>query len=96
MGQLFDMKSVILGAGVPGGIYPGFTPFSYEEIEQFNGIYMLQGLDPSHKLNGNLQANILTQSMAVIFATMSLERTLSNSTANLKLFLYPGSKQTGT
>ena len=28
-----NMKSVILGAGVPGGIYPGFTPFSYEEIE---------------------------------------------------------------
>ena len=28
-----NMKSVILGAGVPSGICPGFTPFSYEEIE---------------------------------------------------------------
>ena len=31
--NFLNMKSVILGAGVPGGIYPGFTPFSYEEIE---------------------------------------------------------------
>ena len=28
-----NMKSLILGSGVPSGIYPGFTPFSYEEIE---------------------------------------------------------------
>ena len=32
--NFLNMKSVILGAGVsPLGIYPGFTPFSYEEIE---------------------------------------------------------------
>ena len=45
--NFLNMKSVILGAGVPGGIYPGFTPFSYEEIERFIGLYMLQGLNPS-------------------------------------------------
>ena len=27
--------------------FPGFTPFSYEEIERFIGLYMLQGLNPS-------------------------------------------------
>ena len=48
------------------------------------------------KLNGNFQPHILTQSMAVIFVTMSLERMLSNGTTNLKHFLYPGSKQMDT
>ena len=41
------MKAVLLGAGVPGGIYPSFTPFSYQEMERFVGLYILQGLNPS-------------------------------------------------
>ena len=37
----------MLGAGVPGGIYPTFKPFSYQEIERFIALYILQGLNPS-------------------------------------------------
>ena len=33
--------------GVQGGCYPTFIPFSYQEIEQLIGLYMLQGLNPS-------------------------------------------------
>ena len=36
-----------MGAGVQGGCYPTFVPFSYKEIERFLGLYMLQGLNPS-------------------------------------------------
>ena len=28
-----NLKTVLLGAGVPGGIYLSFTPFSYQEME---------------------------------------------------------------
>ena len=36
-----------MAAGVQGGCYPTFIPFSYQEIEQVIGLYMLQGLNPS-------------------------------------------------
>ena len=36
-----------MGAGVQGGCYPTFVPFSCKEIERFLGLYMLQGLNPS-------------------------------------------------
>ena len=39
-----------MGAGVQGGCYPTFIPFSYQEIEQFIGLYMLQGLNPSPQM----------------------------------------------
>ena len=42
-----NLKAVLLGAGVQGGIYPSFTPFSYQEMERFVGLYILQGLNPS-------------------------------------------------
>ena len=42
-----NKKALMLGAGVPGGIYPTFKPFSYQEIERFIAIYILQGLNPS-------------------------------------------------
>ena len=35
----------MLGAGVPGSIYPTFKPFSYQEIESFIVLYILQGLN---------------------------------------------------
>ena len=41
------MKAVQMGVGVQGGCYPSFVPFSYAEIEQFIGLYILQGLNPS-------------------------------------------------
>ena len=37
----------MLGAGVPGGIYPTFKHFSYLEIERFIALYTLQGLNLS-------------------------------------------------
>ena len=46
-----NLKAVLLGAGVPGGIYPSFTPFSYQEMEQFVGLYILQGLNPSPQVD---------------------------------------------
>ena len=42
-----NKKAIQMGAGVQGGCYPTFIPFSYQEIEQFIGLYMLQGLNPS-------------------------------------------------
>ena len=44
-----NKKAVQMGAGVQGGCYPTFVPFSYKEIERFLGLYMLQGLNPSLK-----------------------------------------------
>ena len=42
-----NQKAISCSAGVPGGVYPSFTPFSYLEIEHFLGLYILQGLNPS-------------------------------------------------
>ena len=42
-----NKKSVMLGAGVQGGVYPAFKAFSYLEIERFISLYILQGLNPS-------------------------------------------------
>ena len=37
----------MLGAGVPGGIYPTFKFFSSQEIERLIALNILQGLNPS-------------------------------------------------
>ena len=42
-----NQNAISCSAGVPGGVYPSFTPFSYLEIERFLGLYILQGLNPS-------------------------------------------------
>ena len=42
-----NMKAAQMGAGVQGGCYPSFIPFTYNEIECFIGLYILQGLNPS-------------------------------------------------
>ena len=46
-----NLKAVLLGAGVPGAINPSFTPFSYQEMKQFVGLYILQGLNPSPRVD---------------------------------------------
>ena len=51
-----NLKAVLLGAGVPGGIYLSFTPFSYQEMEQFVGLYILQGLNPSPHVDMKLSS----------------------------------------
>ena len=45
-----NMKAMSLGAGVPGGVYPNFKSFSYQEIEHFIGLYVIQGLNPSPRI----------------------------------------------
>ena len=37
----------MLGAGVPGGIYPSFQSFCYQEVERLIALYILQGLNVS-------------------------------------------------
>ena len=38
------MKAILAGAGTGGTIYKDFTPFSVKEIRQHFGLYVLQGL----------------------------------------------------
>ena len=45
-----NQKAISCSAGVPGGVYPSFTTFSYLEIEHFLGLYILQGLTPSPQI----------------------------------------------
>ena len=42
-----NKKAIQMGAGVQGGCYATSIPMSYPEIEQFIGLFMLQGLNPS-------------------------------------------------
>ena len=45
-----NMKAMLLGPGVPGGVYPNFKLFSCQEIECFIGLYVIQGLNPSPRI----------------------------------------------
>ena len=45
-----NQKGISCSEGVPGGVYPSFTPFSYLEIERFLGLYILQVLNPSPQI----------------------------------------------
>ena len=47
-----------MGAGVEGGIYSTFQSFSYLEIEQFIGLYIFQGLNPSPKINSKFHSQL--------------------------------------
>jgi len=42
-----NTRAIISNAGNPSHIYPDFTPFSPQEVKQFIGLYILQGLSPS-------------------------------------------------
>ena len=41
-----NVKAASMGAGVQGGMYPDFKPFSYEDIEKHLALYILQGRNP--------------------------------------------------
>ena len=41
-----NVKAASMGAGVQGGMYPDFKPFSYGDIEKHLALYILQGLNP--------------------------------------------------
>ena len=45
--NFLDVEAALMGAGVQGGMYPDFKPFSYEDIEKHLALYILQGLNPS-------------------------------------------------
>ena len=45
--NFLNMKAALMGAGVQGGMYPDFKPFSYEDIEKHLALYILQGLNLS-------------------------------------------------
>ena len=51
-----NMKAVQMGAGVQGGYYPSFVPFTYNEIERFIGLYILQGLNPSPQVEAKFSS----------------------------------------
>ena len=51
-----NMKAVQMGAGVQGGCYPSFIPFTYNEIECFIGLYILQGLNPSPQVEAKFSS----------------------------------------
>ena len=51
-----NMKAVQMGAGVQGGCYPSFLPFTYNEIERFIGLYILQGLNPSPRVGAKFSS----------------------------------------
>ena len=53
-----NTKALSMGAGVEGGIYSTFQPFSYLEIEQFIGLYILQGLNPSPKVDSKFHSQL--------------------------------------
>ena len=53
-----NTKALSRGAGVEGGIYSTFQPFSHLEIEQFIGLYILQGLNPSLKVDSKFHSQL--------------------------------------
>ena len=45
--NFLNVKAASMGAGVQGGMYSDFKPFSYEDIEKHLALYILQGLNLS-------------------------------------------------
>jgi len=45
-----NVKGILANCGVIGGIYPTWTPFNIDEIEQFIGLYILNGLNISPRI----------------------------------------------
>ena len=45
--NFLNVKAASMGAGLQGGMYPDFKPFSYEDIKKHLALYILQGLNPS-------------------------------------------------
>ena len=44
------MKASLASAGIDGTCYEEFKPFSVKEIRQHLGLYILQGLNPSPRI----------------------------------------------
>jgi hypothetical protein len=42
-----NTHAILSNAGNPNHIYPDFTPFIPQEVKQFIGLYILQGLSSS-------------------------------------------------
>ena len=74
----------MLGAGVPGGIYPAFKPFSYQEIERFIALYILQGLNPSPQVEMKFNSQETDLSKEMIFVTVFLHVMQYDVTSSLR------------
>ena len=71
--NVLNVKAASMGAGVQGGMYPDFKPFSYGDIEKHLALYILQGLNPSPQVEQNLQVRQMTQYKGMIFVSMFLD-----------------------
>jgi hypothetical protein len=50
-----NTHAILSNAGNPNHIYPDFQPFSPQEVKQFIGLYILQGLSPSSQVHQKLK-----------------------------------------
>ena len=53
--MLTNKKAMLANAGVPGGVYHDWKPFSPVEVRQFIALYILQGLSPSPQIKMKFQ-----------------------------------------
>ena len=74
-----------MGAGVQGGCYPSFVPFTYNENERFIGLYILQGLNPSPQVEANFPVKEPILCRDQIFATRFLGTMQSNGISSSRL-----------
>ena len=82
-----NMKAMLLGTGVPGGVYPNFKPFSYQEIECFIGLYVIQGLNPSPRIKMKFSSQQTDPLQDLIYVFKLLEKMLFVAASNSRHFL---------
>ena len=70
--KFLNMKATSMGAGVQGGMYPDFKPFSYEDIEKHLALYILQTLNLSPQVEQKFasQANDPVQGNDLCFCVL--------------------------
>ena len=81
-----NQKAISCSVGVPGGVYPSFTPFSYLEIERFLGLYILQGLNHSPQIEMEFTSNKWIQFKEMTAVTICLVQMRLYDTSSSKLF----------
>ena len=80
-----NQKAISCSVGVPGGVYPSSTPFSYLEIEHFLGLYILQGLNPSPQIEIKFYSQQWIQFKEMTSVTTFLMQMLLYNTSSSKL-----------
>ena len=86
--NFLNMKAASMGAGVQGGMYPDFKPFSFEDIEI--ALYILQGLNMSPQVEQKFtsQANDPVQGNDLCFCVF-LDAMLFVVIVTSRPFLHP-------